>query len=141
MTRFAGKRARSSKMTLKAQRLSTQARRFRSSRQLSCLAGRAAWPRGLLGYSDTSHPHSIFRRIDMALVKHSVRTVRNACRSCGRSNLYWAHDTEKLYHKACERCDVTGAFVLIEQDGSRQDCRGTTDHAGDSASGRKLSRL
>lgn len=68
----------------------------------------------------------------MALVKHSERTVRKPCRFCGRSNLYWAHDTERVYHKRCDRCEVTGAFVLMERDGSRHNCRDASDHSGDS---------
>ncbi|TCO56895.1 AAA family ATPase [Actinocrispum wychmicini] len=69
----------------------------------------------------------------MVLVKHSERTVRKPCRSCGRSDLYWAHDTDRIYHKACPRCEVTGSFVLIERDGSRHNCRNTTDGTGDPA--------
>ncbi|TCO56781.1 AAA family ATPase [Actinocrispum wychmicini] len=67
----------------------------------------------------------------MTLVKHSTRTVRKPCRWCGRSDLYWAHDTERAYHKHCDRCDTTGGFVLIEKDGSRHNCR-NTDGSGDS---------
>ncbi|GAB3912641.1 AAA family ATPase [Kibdelosporangium lantanae] len=68
----------------------------------------------------------------MSLVKHSARTVRKPCRSCGSSELYWAHDTDRAYHKHCDRCNVTGGFVLIEKDGSRHDCRITSGEPEDS---------
>lgn len=59
----------------------------------------------------------------MTLVKHSVRTVREPCKFCGRKDLYWAHDTERPYDKDCDRCQVNGKFQLTEKDGSRHDCR------------------
>lgn len=54
------------------------------------------------------------------LVKHSKRTVRKPCRSCGSTSLYWAHDTERP-GEACA-CGQVGGFVLINMDGSRHTC-------------------
>lgn len=59
----------------------------------------------------------------MALVKHSERTVRKPCNSCGRKDLYWAHDTDRPHGETCERCGVDGKFAMVERDGSRHDCR------------------
>lgn len=60
----------------------------------------------------------------MALIKHSDRTVRRACKTCERKDLYWGHDTDKS-GDVCDKCTerdnqtVQGAFVLLEKDGSR----------------------
>lgn len=63
------------------------------------------------------------------LVKHSDRTLRKACKNCGKGGasdpenaLYWAHDTAKRYHADCDKCGVNGAFVLMERDGTRHVC-------------------
>lgn len=58
----------------------------------------------------------------MTLVKHSTRTVRRPCRSCGRKDLYWAHDTDRPDSR-CDKCHVNGKFVMIETDGSLHTCR------------------
>lgn len=63
----------------------------------------------------------------MSLVKHSMRTLRRACLCHNRTDLYWAHDTlvttyqsAGSNHRAgdpipfCDKCGVTGAFVMIE---------------------------
>jgi cobaltochelatase CobS len=56
----------------------------------------------------------------MAIVKHSDRTVRRACRVCGRKDLYWGHDTEQTNGvEPCTEHGVTGKLVLIERDGTR----------------------
>lgn len=56
----------------------------------------------------------------MTLVKHSDRTVRRACRQCGRKDLYWAHDTDNADgQEPCDKGHPAGRFVLIERDGSR----------------------
>jgi len=52
------------------------------------------------------------------LVKHGDRTVRKACNVCGRKDLYWGHDTTKDKGEFCSKCHVSGAWVLIERDGS-----------------------
>jgi cobaltochelatase CobS len=54
----------------------------------------------------------------MGLVKHSKRTVRRPCRSCGSKDLYWAHDTDR-YSDYCTECGVSGKWTLINVDGSR----------------------
>jgi cobaltochelatase CobS len=56
----------------------------------------------------------------MTLHKHSERTVRRPCRTCGRTDLYWAHDTDQTEGQtACDKGHPVGKFVLIEQDGTR----------------------
>lgn len=76
------------------------------------------------------------------LVKHSVRTLRKACRCHGRTDLWWAHDTDipvdedkrpvsesgKPEHicagaktDGSDPCNVSGKFTLIEKDGTRHD--------------------
>lgn len=57
------------------------------------------------------------------LVKHSKRTVRKPCKQCGRTGLYWAHETD-LFGDRCADCEVSGKWVLIEQDGTRHQCTG-----------------
>lgn len=60
----------------------------------------------------------------MTLVKHSQRTIRKPCKSCGRTDLYWAHDTDRPEGAfECESCNVKGKFVLIDADGSRHACK------------------
>lgn len=57
----------------------------------------------------------------MALVKHSERTLRLPCRTCGARELYWAHDTDVT--DGAESCGrdghPLGKYVLIERDGTR----------------------
>lgn len=54
------------------------------------------------------------------LVKHSDRTVRRGCKKCGRTDLYWAHDTSRPEgEEHCLKCNVRGRFTLIEKDGTR----------------------
>lgn len=55
------------------------------------------------------------------LVRHSQRTLRRACRNCGATDLYWAHDTAQD-GELCNSCSVYGPLVLTERDGSRHTC-------------------
>lgn len=56
----------------------------------------------------------------MTLIKHSKRTIRKPCRQCGRSDLYWGHDTDRAEGETrCVECGVTGKMTLLEMDGSR----------------------
>lgn len=66
----------------------------------------------------------------MGIVKHSKRTIRKACRNCGRSNLYWAHDTSVSVGKSCGECGVNGKWLLIETDGTPHVmmCNGSADN-------------
>lgn len=58
-----------------------------------------------------------------SLVKHSKRTLRQPCRKCGASDLYWAHDTAVPDDKGvCKDCDVAGKYVLMDKDGGRHLC-------------------
>jgi cobaltochelatase CobS len=57
------------------------------------------------------------------LVKHSDRTVRKPCRLCLSMELYWAHDTDRPTGKRCDKGHQDGAFVLMNRDGSRHQCR------------------
>lgn len=66
----------------------------------------------------------------MSLTKHSQRTVRKPCKHCGSTELYWAHDSDKPNGEACS-CGGTGAFVLIERDGNRHNCRGKVETKDD----------
>ena len=60
------------------------------------------------------------------LVKHSKRTVRKPCHKCGSTDLYWSHDTDRG-GSACADCGVSGAWTLINKDGTRHACtHGTT---------------
>lgn len=65
----------------------------------------------------------------MTLVRHSERTIRKGCYCHGRTDLYWAHDTEQTTYKTtsqyhavgdpvvpCQKCGVTGGMVLINAD-------------------------
>lgn len=66
----------------------------------------------------------------MALIKHSERTIRSGCKSCGRKDLYWAHDTDREGEGfTCERHSSSGKMTLIEPDGSRHDCRNRETHS------------
>jgi len=60
------------------------------------------------------------------LIQHSTREIRKGCKDCGRTDLYWAHDTERTAMQ--EPCDdkgcterngatITGRMILIEKDG------------------------
>jgi cobaltochelatase CobS len=75
----------------------------------------------------------------MALIKHDypgVRTVRKACRDCGSTDLYWAHDTDMSARQGKYACDKTecpgnGSYqwTHINRDGSRHDCQGKAGQA------------
>lgn len=54
----------------------------------------------------------------MSLVKHSQRTVRRGCNTCGRKDLYWAHDTSEL-GEYCAQCGTSGKWVLIDMNGEK----------------------
>lgn len=70
----------------------------------------------------------------MTLVKHSDRTLRKPCQCHGTKELYWAHDTDVTSypstangHRAgdpiprCEKCNVTGHYVLMNMNGTRHE--------------------
>lgn len=57
------------------------------------------------------------------LKKHSKRTVRNGCNNCGDTNLYWAHDVERVGKFYCDECGTDGKLTLINKDGSRHLCK------------------
>lgn len=65
----------------------------------------------------------------MALIKHSVRTLRRPCSQCGSSDLYWAHDTEGGPSKSGHYCKEHDAvnWTRINRDGSKHDCKGDDD--------------
>jgi len=73
------------------------------------------------------------RERTMALIKHSLRTKREGCKGCGSTDIYWAHDTDRPGRicpeigpkggKVCANPGVSGAFVLINIDGSRHSCK------------------
>lgn len=52
----------------------------------------------------------------MTIVKHGERTVRKGCKFCGSKDLYWAHDTA-VSGPDCDKCAVSGKFLLIGRDG------------------------
>lgn len=63
----------------------------------------------------------------MSLVKHSKRTVRRPCSRCGSKDLYWAHDTDHAIGSAvCQPCGTAGKWTLINVDGSRHACAGSS---------------
>jgi cobaltochelatase CobS len=70
----------------------------------------------------------------MALIKHSVRTVRRPCKQCGSSELYWAHDTEGKPGKGYCAEHQSANFTLINRDGTRHDCQGKYASSGESDS-------
>ena len=59
----------------------------------------------------------------MALIKHNQRTIRRPCRKCGRSDLYWGHDTDgRAGSKYCPE-HQSASWVLIERDGTLHGCQ------------------
>ena len=66
----------------------------------------------------------------MALIKHSVRTLRRPCSKCGTSELYWAHDTEGPASRKGNWCDEHSSanWTRINRDGTKHDCSGDSDH-------------
>lgn len=61
----------------------------------------------------------------MALIKHSVRTIRRPCPDCGQTaDLYGAHDSEG--GATGQWCDEHSSanWVIINRDGTRHDCQG-----------------
>lgn len=64
----------------------------------------------------------------MSYIKHSERTVRKGCKTCGRSDLYWGHDTSRDSHLRCGKCssatggNAGGKWVMIEKDGTLHGC-------------------
>lgn len=57
------------------------------------------------------------------LVKHSKRTLRTPCDTCGAMNLYKGHDTSKR-GDYCFECSITGGDVLLNYDGTLHVCEG-----------------
>src|SRR5579859_5263851 len=70
----------------------------------------------------------------MALIKHSVRTVRTPCDKCGSKELYWAHDTEGKPGKHYCSEHSSANFTLVNKDGTRHDCQGKYASSGESES-------
>ena len=70
----------------------------------------------------------------MALIKHSVRTVRQPCDKCGSTELYWAHDTEGKPGKHYCSEHSSANFTLINRDGTRHDCQGKYAATGETDS-------
>jgi|SRR5579859_740021 len=66
----------------------------------------------------------------MALIKHSVRTLRRPCSKCGTGELYWAHDTEGPASRKGNWCSEHSSanWTRINRDGTRHDCNGDSDH-------------
>jgi len=70
------------------------------------------------------------------LVKHSQRSVRKACKRCGKGGqndvpanaLYWAHDESRVHAEDCKECGdregrrINGQFVLVDREGHRHVC-------------------
>ena len=58
----------------------------------------------------------------MNIVKHSIRTNRKPCRSCGSTSLYWGHDMNRPGNRPCEEIKCPGhghrvSWVLLNADG------------------------
>lgn len=70
----------------------------------------------------------------MALIKHSVRTVRRACSKCGSKDLYWGHDDLEAGKPGAHFCSEhsSSSWVLINRDGTRHDCQGRYAATGES---------
>lgn len=61
-------------------------------------------------------------------VKHSKRTIRDGCKHCGRTDLYWGHDTNAgATGNWCAQCKSAN-WVLLERDTlDLHNCRGVAN--------------
>lgn len=57
----------------------------------------------------------------MAIIKHSTRTVRKPCRTCGTTDLYWSHDSDGPVKPNANHCGEhdSSQWTLINRDGSK----------------------